>query len=208
MPAAHIDDTYYAVKLGNSWTYEINLGAAGKARQVETITKITPVASGNRVTFTRRYTYSNPRIKASTNSQQYEFRKDGSLSVPIQTGVTSSTSKATLVSGGIGYPTPTQFAAATVRRSTAKLVVQTAGHTVPVTADIAVKGAGTTSVTVPAGRYLARRLDQTIVEKFAGQSVTLHTRTLMVKGLGPVQIIISGLGTATYTSVLVSFHKG
>jgi hypothetical protein len=75
-------------------------------------------------------------------------------------------------------------------------------------ADVAVRGAGTASVSVPAGTYQASVVDMTITAKTASVEVS----TWIAQGVGPVQtaVLIQAAGMTEYsiTNVLLSFSKG
>lgn len=207
-----IDDTYYPIKLANSWTYRVNLGPKlGMVIDVETVTRVVPASDGVQFTMSRKFHYLSGQAKDFVSVETFQLHKDGSLSVPLQQNMSASNTKVTVKSGDLRYPTPKELSAGTTKKGVLQLVVTAQGRTVPVTASLSVHGAGTADVKVPARGYKsARILDQTIVERVSGVSIIVKTRTYFARGVGPIKALVTSAAGAgqTLTSELIAFHKG
>lgn len=81
-----------------------------------------------------------------------------------------------------------------------------------VTAHVIVRGAGTQSVTVPAGTYNAAVVNMTMSEKPEGIPVSSVVRTWLAPGVGPVKSeVIIHEGTVDHIAAenqLISFKAG
>jgi hypothetical protein len=98
------------------------------------------------------------------------------------------------------------------RTSTIVMSLKEAGQTTTVTANVVVQGAGSATVTVPAGTYQTTLINETINEKFGGIALKLEIQNWDAKGVGPVKSdVISTAGghsTMVSTQELKSFTKG
>jgi hypothetical protein len=210
--AGSIDDTYYPVAVGNTWVYSTDLGSLGKVTDTETMTAVTPSADGHLVTISRAFHYAGGQAKDFTSVVKYDFHRDGSLTVPFQSGVQTAGTIETVKSGSIVWPTPATLEAGTPTSGTIDVEVSTAGQTIDVKGTVTLKGAGKSSVTVPAGTFAsAQLLDQNLTETIGatGTTVAIKTTAWLVKGTGMVKTTISGqAGVGTYSAVLVSFKHG
>ena len=78
-------------------------------------------------------------------------------------------------------------------------------------ADVTVQGAGTTSVSVPAGTYQASVVDTTIAAKVGGHTTTVEVTTRIAQGVGPVETVVLIRSASTTelatTDELLSFTK-
>jgi hypothetical protein len=77
---------------------------------------------------------------------------------------------------------------------------------------VTVQGAGTATVTVPAGTYQATIVDMTMVMTVSGITVSIEIRTWVANGIGQVKSEVS-TGVADHSAVtaiseLKSFTKG
>jgi hypothetical protein len=197
----------FPVAVGDTWTYRSNLGA----KVVNTMTAVTPVSGGQKVTMTTATT-----VDGSTTSSTgyYIFNSDGSITVPFSqfnTGSTSATVK--LISGSVFWPPAAQIASGQAQQSTLAIDYTVAGHPQRVDAHVTVKGDGTGTVTVPAGTYSgAQIVTMTMRETIDGYAVSIEVKTWLAAGVGPVQTeAIVGEGGTDHLvakNELVSFTKG
>jgi hypothetical protein len=77
---------------------------------------------------------------------------------------------------------------------------------------VVVKGAGSATVTVPAGTYRTTLIEETLTEHFAGVALDMKIQGWDANGVGPVKTdVISTAGgktTTVSTEELKSFTKG
>jgi hypothetical protein len=92
--------------------------------------------------------------------------------------------------------------------STITAAIDIAGQTRTASIHVTVHGAGSASVTVPAGTYHATVIDDTITEKLMGVSLSIGIRTWLAPGVGPVKSEVTTNGTAVSGEELKSFTKG
>jgi hypothetical protein len=87
-----------------------------------------------------------------------------------------------------------------------------AGQHLRETAHITVQGAGSATVTVPAGSYHATIVDMTMAVTFEGFPVTIEVRTWLANGVGPVKSEAttdeSGASHIASVQELTSFTSG
>jgi hypothetical protein len=149
----------------------------------------------------------------TNNSAYYVFHPDGSITLPFsQFNTGSSTSTVKLISGTLEWPSASALASGQGSNSTLQIQFSTNGQTQNVTADITVKGAGTQSVTVPAGSYNATVVNMTMSETVEGHPVSDTVTTWLATGVGPVKSQVSvdegGHSITVGTQVLTSFTQG
>ncbi len=195
----------YAV--GNTWVYTISLGGTSHGTTTSKIVSVTPVSGGNKVTMA--VTDKIPGLPTPTTNVVYIFHPDGSITVPYaQTG----NGQVIIKSGSIVWPSQAVLNSGQPHHS--KLVVQitVAGHSLKVNADVTVQGAGTQTVTVPAGTYRATVVNESIKENVAGIAVNTVVKTWLAPGVGPVKSQVaaasSGISRIAAVEELKSFTKG
>ncbi len=199
----------FPIAVGNTWKYTDSDGLT-VGTTVNTIAAVTPVADGQQVQMDG--TISNPGL-TSHSSAYFIFHPDGSITYPFnQFNTGSSTTKVTLLSGTIMFPSASALASGQVSHDTLKIQFTSSGVTKDVTAHITVKGGGTQTVTVPAGTYTANVVDMTMTETIEGISVGTEVMTWFANGVGPVksEVLIDEAGTDHIADVnkLTSFTKG
>lgn len=195
----------YAV--GNTWVYTIDLGSTGHGTTTSKIVSVTPVPGGNRVTMA--VTDKIPGLPTPTTDVIYIFHPDGSITVPYaQTG----NGQVIVKSGSIVWPSQAVLNSGQPHHSKLVIQITVAGHSLKVKADVTVQGAGTQSVTVPAGTYQATVVNETIKENVVGIAVSTVVKTWLAPGVGPVksQIAATTNGVSKIAAVeeLKSFTKG
>ena len=137
---------------------------------------------------------------SSAGTAGYTFYPDGTVGYPAPT-----ISGVSVTGGGIRWPNAGALASGRAYHSTLKIQVGSSGQTQD--AGVNVYGAGTETVTVPAGTYQASVVETTITAK----GETIVVTTWIAQGVGTVktQIQVSGAGAAglTTTEELLSFTK-
>ena len=141
------------------------------------------------------------------------FHPDGSITYPFsQFNTSSSTTKVTLLSGTIMFPSAVGARPGQVSHGTLKIQFTSNGVTKDLTSHITVKGGGTQTVTVPAGTYSASVVEMTMSESIEGITVSTEVMTWFANGVGPVktEVILDEAGTNHVADVnqLTSFTKG
>jgi hypothetical protein len=190
----------YPIGVGNTWVYQNSLGGTVTNK----MTAVTPVSGGTEVTETNVIALTT--AAPTTNQATYIFHSDGSITYPDQFGNGVS------IQGGIDWPTPSQIASGQPSNSTLQVSINQDGQSLNTTANVTVQGAGTASVTVPAGTYNATIVDMTMATTFHGFSVDVEVRTWLANGVGPVQsqVTTDELGSSHVADQLElqSFTKG
>ncbi len=133
----------------------------------------------------------------------FVFHPDGSITYPF-----TQVGGQTVHSDGILWPPGAVIASGQpVRQRTA---IHTGSHTDIV--QTTVQGAGTATVTVPAGTYHARIVNITMVMPMGGTSITVEVRTWFADGVGPVKeealSTSDGQKTVAFVEELTSYTKG
>jgi hypothetical protein len=200
----------FPVGMGDTWTYATSDAAGTTGTVVEKMAAVTPVSGGQQVTMDGTTTI----LGTTTNtSAYYVFHSDGSITLPFsQFNTGSSTSSVKLLSGTLEWPSASALASGQSANSTLQIQFSANGQTENVTADITVKGAGTQSVTVPAGSYNATVVTMTMSESVASIPVSDTVTTWLAPGVGPVksEVVVNenGHSVTAGTQVLTSFTQG
>jgi hypothetical protein len=196
----------FPVAVGDTWKYATT-AATETGTTINKMTAVVPVASGQQVTVTSTSTL----LGVTTNHTfTYVFGSDGSITYPLsQFG---SSSGVTLSGSGVLWPPAAVIDSGTPSTSDLKISINESGVKLSTTAHITVQGAGTASVTVPAGTYQATVVNMTIALTVEGISVTEQVKTWLASGVGPVkdEVILDEAGTnhVEASEELESFTKG
>ena len=179
----------FPVAVGNTWIYQTSAGGQ-TGRTTNKIVGAGPGSAGYRVTVS-----STPAVggSASTGVPVYTFYPDGTIGYPVP-----PVSGVPVTGGSIRWPDAAGLASGQAYHS----VLRIQG----VNADVTVQGAGTTSVSVPAGSYRASVVKTTIT----AQGQTVQVTIWIAQGTGPVKtevLIRAPGGTGLTTSELLSFSK-
>ena len=146
----------------------------------------------------------------TTHSSTYVFGSDGSITYPLSQFESSGVSLSG--SSGVFWPPAAVIDSGKPSTSQLKISISESGQKFSTTAHITVQGAGTQSVTVPAGTYDATVVNMTEAVSVEGVTVTIVVRTWLAPGVGPVkdEVISNEAGTdhVTATEVLESFTSG
>jgi hypothetical protein len=172
----------FPIAVGEKWVYADHLGSLGSSTTTNTIKAVKPVSGGDLVTMTDASHISG--LPAKPTKLTYMFYSDGSIGVPF---TQLSGGKVTIRSGSIVWPPAAAIASGQSHTSTLAISIKLNGQAVNEKVHVTVKGAGTQSVTVPAGTYHATVVDQTMAEKVFGHAVSIEVRTWLAPGVGPVK---------------------
>jgi hypothetical protein len=189
----------WPIGVGDTWLYQNSLGGTVTNK----MTAVVPVSGGQQVTQSDTVDLAG---SPTTTDGTYIFHSDGSITYP------PNAFGSVTVQGAIGLPGPGVLASGQPVRSVVHITLSQTGHQVSETAHITVRGAGTASVTVPAGTYQTTIVDMTM--SFTVSSVPLSTevQTWMANGVGPVQseVFTTAEGTSHVVDEqkLMSFTKG
>lgn len=195
----------FPVGVGDTWRYRTTDG-----RTVNRIIAVAPASGGQQVTMRSAIT----NLGSTTHdTAYYVVNSDGSISLPFsQFDTSSSGASVKLISGSIFWPPADQLSSGKAYHDALKIEFSANGTTQNVTAHVTVRGAGTQSVTVPAGTYNADVVNMTMAETIEGISVSSVVRTWLAPGVGPVksEVILHEGGTTHVAAEnqLVSFKTG
>jgi hypothetical protein len=196
----------FPVAVGDTWVYR-STAATGGGNDTNLLTnKITSVVSTSQGTEVTE-SYSNNADSRFNGSTVWIFHPNGTITFPVaeDLGV-----QITHSSGGILLPSAAQAASGKPLHSTISLSFVVDGKTYTETGHVTAQGAGTQTVTVPAGTYQnATVLDLTFDASVDGISLDLQLKYWIAKGVGQVKSSVSTGGSSSAdTEVLVSFTKG
>ncbi len=190
---------YYPIAVGNTWIYTITYSDGSTVVDTEVMTKVVAEGDGARVTFERSFDWNDESKPDFSDSVDYVFHADGSLSVPFQS-VPIGDGGSTLVvkSGALEWPTTAEFEAGTPKTGTIETTSTSADGTV-IDQSIAftITGEGVEAVTVPFDTFQdARKLHQALLVSVPSLGVTdlpIDSTTWLVEGVGPVRTEIPDL---------------
>ncbi|HUL26621.1 MAG TPA: hypothetical protein VLW44_12725 [Streptosporangiaceae bacterium] len=188
----------FPVEVGNTWVYQVTTVGIPGGTATDKVTAVVPVAGGNQVTTTHEF-------HGTTVKETLLFGSSGSISMPLPS-LGSSTFK--IESGGIVWPSHAQIMSGQPYHSTVKAAVTIAGQVHNVSTHVTVQGAGSATVTVPAGTYHTTLINDTLTESFMGASISLRIQTWLASGVGPVKSEVTTNGTTISTEELKTFTKG
>jgi hypothetical protein len=195
----------FPVGVGDTWRYKTTYG-----RTVNRMTAVTPVSGGQQVTMSSAITSLGT---TTHHTAYYVVHSDGSISLPFsQFDTNSSGASVKLISGNIFWPPADQLSSGQAYHNALKIEFSEDGMQRNVTAHVTVRGAGTQSVTVPAGTYNADVVNMTMSETIEGITVSSVVKTWLAPGVGPVksEVILHEGGTAHIAAEnqLISFTAG
>jgi hypothetical protein len=188
----------FPVAVGNTWIYQVTTAGLSAGTAIDKVTAVVPVADGDQVTTTHD-------LHGTTVKETFLFGSNGSISMPLPS-LGSSTFK--IKSGGIVWPSHAQIMSGQPHTSTITAMISIGGQSHTVSTHVTVQGAGSATVTVPAGVYHTTVIDDTLAEKFMGVSVILRIRTWLAPGTGPVKSQVTTNGATVSGEELKSFTRG
>jgi len=196
----------YPVAVGNTWNYKITTGG-DSGTTINKMTAVTPAAAGQQVTM---LTTDHVGSVNGSARETYLFHTDGSISYPL--GSFSPGSGVTVTSNGVVWPPASVIASGKPSQSTLNISIKAAGQVLSTTAHVTVQGAGTATVTVPAGTYQATVVLVTERLSIVGITASIQVKTWLAPGVGPVkELVNTNEGSATSVVAeeeLLSFTKG
>ena len=197
---AKADSIPFPVAVGNTWVYQTT--ASGSTGQTTNkIVSAGPSAAGYAVTMSSTTDFGGT---ATAVQPVYVFYPDGTIGYPVP-----PVNGVSVAGDGIRWPDAAGLASGRAYHSVLRILDPQTGQ--DENANVTVQGAGTMSVSVPAGTYQASVVDTTIVAKVGGSSTNVEETTWIAQGIGPVKItvLVRATGQADLTSVseLVSFTK-
>ena len=196
----------FPVAVGNTWNYKITTGGES-GTTINKMTAVTPVAAGQQVTM---LTTDHVGSVNGSAKETYLFHADGSISYPL--GSFSPGSGVTVTSNGVVWPPASVIASGRPSQSTLNISIKAAGQTLSTTAHVTVQGAGTATVTVPAGTYQATVVLVTERLSIVGVTASIQVKTWLAPDVGPVKVLVNtNEGSATSVVAdeeLLSFTKG
>ena len=195
------DSIPFPVAVGNTWVYRTT--ADGETGQTTNrIVSAEPASAGYQVTMSSTTDIAGT---ATAVLPVYVFYPDGTIGYPVPpiNGVS-------VAGGGIRWPDAAGLASGQAYHSVLRILDSQTGQ--EGNANVTVQGAGTTSVSVPAGTYQASVVDTTIAAKVGGYITTVEVTTWIAQGIGPVKaeelIRAAGQTGLTTTNELLSFTRG
>jgi hypothetical protein len=165
----------WPIGVGNTWLYQNSLGGTVTNK----MTAVVAVSGGQQVTESDTVDLAG---SPTTTNGTYIFHSDGSITYP-----SNAFGNGVSIQGGIGLPSTAALASGQATRSVLQVSVNQDGQHFSETAHIKVRGAGTASVTVPAGTYQTTIVDMTMSMTVATIPVSIEVRTWLANGVGPVQ---------------------
>lgn len=211
-PAEFADlSVYYPVAVGNTWVYSIDYGTGPVVTDTEVMSAVEPVANGASATIDRTFHWEDGSQPDLTDSVEYVFHDDGSLTLPFQS-IPTGAGVVTVESGTIQWPSTAEFEAGTPKTGTIEASVDTGGTVTAEVIAFTVQGSGTESVSVPAGTYTARKLLQNLLISLPDLGVTdipVDTVTWLAEDVGAVRAEVpDSAGGDSIVQQLVSFTPG
>jgi hypothetical protein len=193
----------FPIAVGNTWVYDSVTLAGISSTVTDKVISVTPVSGGNQVTMSH-----TDSIGGATTQETYIFHSDGSISYPFsELGKTAA-----IIKGSLEWPSASVIASGQPTTSTIEIALATGTSKQHVTARLTVKGAGTATVTVPAGTYSATIVQMTEQFKVLGFTGTIVVQTWVANGVGPVEseatITEAGHSEVVSHLKLVTFTKG
>jgi len=186
----------FPVRVGNTWVYQTKIGSASG----RTTNRIVATGAGSAGFLVTMSSATNVTGASSSGTAGYTFYPDGTVGYPAP-----AINGVSVTGGGIRWPNAAALASGRAYHSTLKIQVGSSGQTQD--AGVNVYGAGTETVTVPAGTYQASVVETTITAK--GETVVVTTWIAPGVGTVKTQTQVNGAGAAglTTTEELVSFTK-
>jgi DUF3108-like len=190
----------WPIGVGDTWLYQNSLGGTVTNK----MTAVVPVSGGQQVTEADTIDLAG---SPTTNNGTYIFHSDGSITYP-----SDAFGNGVSVQGAISLPAPGVLASGQPTKSVLHITMDQGGQHLNETAHVTVQGAGTASVTVPAGTYQAQIVDMTMAVTVSNIPLSIEVRTWLANGVGPVQSeaisIDNGASHVSDEQKLTSFTKG
>ena len=197
----------FPIAVGNTWVYTEQLGT-GKGMSTNRMTAVTATPDGKRVTMAISTQLQGVPTASTATHVIFVFHPNGSITIPLTQFAGTAVQ---IKSGSVLWPGGAQLASGQPNHDTLVITVTEGGQTTTLDAHMVVKGAGTATVTVPAGTYRATVITETMTERIEGFTVDTEIRNWVANGVGPVktEVLATADGRTTVSSVaeLKSFTK-
>jgi len=194
----------FPVTVGDTWVYQTTTDVNGeRGLTTDKIVSAGPAAAGYQVTMSETVDVGGSVITAQP---VYLFYPSGKVGYPV------TDANGVSVTGGVPWPDAAGLASGQAYHSVVRIRVSQAGASEDQNANVAVQGAGTAGVTVPAGSYQATVVNMTITTQVGSYTTTVDVKTWLAPGTGPVKSEVltraGGKTKLTTTNVLLTFTKG
>ncbi|HTW02075.1 MAG TPA: hypothetical protein VMF87_17380 [Streptosporangiaceae bacterium] len=190
----------WPIGVGDTWQYQNSLGGTVTNK----MTAVVPVSGGQQVTQSDTVDLAG---SPTTTNGTFIFHSDGSITYPAD-----AFGNGVSLQGTIGLPAPGVLASGQPTKSVVHITMDQGGQQLNETAHITVRGAGSASVTVPAGSYQTQIVEMMMAFKVSNIPLSIEVRTWLANGVGPVQseaiTFDGGASHVTDEQKLTSFTKG
>jgi len=195
----------FPIGKGYTWKYRSTSTLGGDnstSASTIKILSVTPSAQGSLV---KEYMTESPSKYDAAFT--WVFHSNGTISYPVTEGIAGL--KVTHSSGGILFPTAAELASGKAYTSSISLTVVDSGVTVTESGHVTIAGAGTQTVTVPAGTYRNATVLKMVMDVTADKiPFDITIKYWLAQGTGEVKSeIFFGSSTPSSTGVLLSFIK-
>lgn len=202
-PVVTADSLPFPVAVGNTWVYRTKASIGGQTgTTTNKIVSAGPASAGYRVTMSSTTDVAGA---AAAADPVYLFYPNGTIGYPV-----TQVNGVPVAGGGVVWPDAAGLASGRAYHSLLRIRVSQTGQYE--NADVTVQGAGTVSVSVPAGTYRALVVDTTIAPKAGSYTTIVEVKTWIAQGTGVVktEVLIHAAGKTelTMTNELLSFTKG
>jgi hypothetical protein len=196
----------FPVAVGDTWVYQTTIASINEKNSVTTnkIVSAVPTSAGYQVTMSETIDAGG---SVTTLRPVYIFYPNGTIGYPVPQA------NGVLVAGsGVLWPDAAGLASGRAYHSVLRVGVNQAGSIRYENANVTVQGAGTATVTVPAGTYHATVVDMTITTQVGDFGAAVAVKTWLAPGTGPVKSVAlihtAGKTELSTTNQLLSFTQG
>jgi hypothetical protein len=196
----------FPVTVGDTWVYQSTTNINGeKGTTTDKIVSAVPASGGYQVTMSETTVVGG---SVSTAQPVYIFYPNGTVGYPV----TAANGVTVVADGGVRWPDAAGIASGRAYHTVRRILVDQGGSSQYANADVAVQGAGTATVTVPAGTYQATVVDMAITTTLGNFATTVEVKTWLTAAAGPVKSEVltyaGGKTNLTTTEELLSFTRG
>ena len=194
------------VAVGDTWVYQTTVANINEKNSVTTnkIVSAVPTSAGYQVTMSQTTDVGG---SVTTLQPVYIFYPNGTIGYPVP-----QASGVLIMGSGVLWPDAAGLASGRAYHSVLRVGVNQADSSRYENANVTVQGAGTATVTVPAGTYHATVVDMTIATQAGNFGTTVEVRTWLAPGTGPVKSVAlihaAGRTELITTNQLLSFTRG
>ncbi len=194
----------FPVAVGDTWVYRTRSNVTGgSGTTTNRIVAAGPTSAGYRVAMAST---SDVAATSASTEPVFYFHSDGTIAYPVtQVGGIS-------VKGSVLWPDAAGLLYGYAYHSVLRVQVSTGSSVQYENANVTVQGAGTNSVTVPAGTYSALLVRMTFSMKLGDVATTTVISNWLAASIGPVKteevVTAGGKTQLVTTSELVKFGKG